>query len=183
MQKTKAYIKCSHPERNEWSHITAKNKHMIEQWALISPYCSLPSSWYTSYVISTHPSPLPINLLPTVYQHWNPVKSTTFPSAFYKQFYYIHFFFTILNTLLISFIFPSFPQLFFVFCSLKILSWGDKCWWISQFLRCLPAFVAFLRWHFESRFYQYFIICFPYIRWAWCSDSFLSNIFNGWRYY
>ncbi len=31
MQKTKAYIKCSHPERNEWSHITAKNKHMIEQ--------------------------------------------------------------------------------------------------------------------------------------------------------
>ncbi len=31
MQKTKAYIKRSHPERNEWSHITAKNKHMIEQ--------------------------------------------------------------------------------------------------------------------------------------------------------
>ena len=83
--------------------------------------------------------------------------------------------------------FPSFSpashNYFFVFCSLKILSWGDKCWWISQFLRCLPAFSAFLRWHFESRFYQYFIICFPYIRWAWCSDSFLSNIFNGWRYY
>ena len=95
----------------------------------------------------------------------------------------LYSFLTILNTLLISFIFPSFPQLFFVFCSLKILSWGDKCWWISQFLRCLPAFGAFLRWHFESRFYQYFIICFPYIRWAWCSDSFLSNVFNGWRYY
>jgi hypothetical protein len=31
MQETKAYIMCSHPERNEWSNITAKNKHMIEQ--------------------------------------------------------------------------------------------------------------------------------------------------------
>ena len=110
-RKQRHPIKCSHPERNEWSHITAKNKHMIEQWALISPYCSLPCSWHTSYVISPHPSAqhqLAAYRIPRleslVVHHF---------SVGFLQTILLHSFFTILNTLLIPFIFSQLPTIIF----------------------------------------------------------------------
>ncbi len=152
MQKTKAYINCSHPERNEWSHITAKNKHMIEQWTLVSP-SSLPCSWHTSYVISTHPSAqhqlaaYRISTLESCVVH-------QFSVGFLQTILLYSFFFSPSST---PCWFPSFSpashNYFSCFVLLKFCRGGTKCWWISQFLRCLPAFGAFLRWHFESRFY------------------------------